>query len=181
MSYTLAERTGRKKDGDDITSETITRNTMITTYHNPNHNFHNCYHQWQLKSPPLQLAWDWTLDIWCVPRVRANDAISPFQCQVDVRFFYVFFVTLRHRQRFHVPTWKHVKCRKHTSLKQSAGMTPAMVSQIPLRLTGSRPVVGSSRMTTDGLAIIAQPVTCCDQCENLPCFNVMDTLRYITN
>lgn len=39
MSYTLAERTGRKKDGDDITSETITtRNTMITTYHNPNHN-----------------------------------------------------------------------------------------------------------------------------------------------
>lgn len=33
-----------------------------------------------------------------------------------------------------------------------------MVSQIPRRLTGSRPVVGSSRITTEGLAIIAQPV-----------------------
>ena len=33
-----------------------------------------------------------------------------------------------------------------------------MVSQIPRRLTGSRPVVGSSRITTEGLAIIGQPV-----------------------
>ena len=43
------------------------------------------------------------------------------------------------------------------SLQLNIGTASAIVCQMPRRLTGSSPVVGSSRTTTDGVAIMAQP------------------------